>query len=52
MRRFDLVLGENGKTATIRGIVRDPRKTPFVGATIDVDGVTTQVKTDANGRLT
>jgi hypothetical protein len=52
IRRFDLVLGENGKTATIRGIVRDPRKTPFVGATINVDGVTTEVKTDANGRFT
>jgi hypothetical protein len=52
MRRFDLVLGEDGKTATIHGIVRDPRKTPFVGATINVDGVTTEVKTDANGRFT
>ncbi len=51
MRRFDLILGENGKTTTIRGIVRDPRKTPLVGATIDVDGVTTQTKTDANGRF-
>ncbi len=51
MRRFDLVLGENGKTTTIRGIVRDPRRTPLVGATIDVDGVTTQTKTDANGHF-
>jgi carboxypeptidase family protein len=52
IRRLDLVLGENGKTATIRGVVRDPRKTPFVGATINVDGVTTEVKTDANGHFT
>jgi hypothetical protein len=51
LRRVDLVLGEAGKSSMIRGIVRDPRKTPLVGATIDVDGVDAQVRTDANGRF-
>ena len=51
LRRVDLVLGEVGKTSTIRGIVRDPHKAPLVGATIDVDGVDAQVKTGASGRF-
>jgi hypothetical protein len=51
LRRVDLVLGEFGKSAMIRGIVRDPRKNPLAGATIDVDGVDAQVRTDANGRF-
>jgi hypothetical protein len=52
LRRADLVLGEFGKTATIRGIVRDPHKAPLIGATIDVDGMDVSTKTDANGRFT
>jgi len=52
LRRVDLVLGAFGKSATIRGIVVDPHKAPLVGATIDVDGVDAEVRTDANGRFT
>lgn len=52
LRRVDLVLGEFGKSATIRGVVRDARKAPLVGASIDVDGIAAQSKTDANGRFT
>jgi hypothetical protein len=52
LRRVDLVLGEFGKAATIRGVVRDPRNVPLVGATIDVDGIPAQARTDANGRFT
>jgi hypothetical protein len=52
LRRVDLVLGEFGKNATIHGIVRDPRKLPLDGATIDVDGVPGQTRTDGNGRFT
>jgi hypothetical protein len=51
LRRVDLVLGEFGKSTAIRGIVRDPHKNPLAGATIDVDGVEAQVRTDANGRF-
>lgn len=51
LRRVDLVLGEVGKTASIRGIVRDPNKQPLAGATIDVDGVDASTRTDANGRF-
>jgi hypothetical protein len=51
LRRVDLVLGEVGKTSSIRGIVRDPNHQPLVGATIDVDGVDASAKTDANGRF-
>ena len=52
LRRVDLVLGEFGKSASIRGVVRDPRKAPLAGASIDVDGVEATVKTDGNGRFT
>jgi hypothetical protein len=52
LRRVDLVLGEYGKSATIHGVVRDARKAPLVGASIDVDGIAAQSKTDANGRFT
>jgi hypothetical protein len=52
LRRVDLVLGEFGKSSAIRGVVRDPRKAPLVGASIDVDGVEATVKTDAGGRFT
>jgi hypothetical protein len=52
LRRVDLVLGEFGKSATIRGVVRDSRKAPLAGASIDVDGVDATTKTDANGRFT
>ena len=44
LRRVDLVLGEIGKSATIRGVVRDPRHAPLAGASIDVDGVDATVK--------
>ncbi len=52
LRRVDLVLGEFGKSATVRGVVRDPRKVPLAGASIDVDGVDATTRTDANGRFT
>ncbi len=52
LRRVDIVLGEDGKTATIHGVVRDPRKAPLSGATVDVDGVADAVRTDANGKFT
>lgn len=52
LRRVDLVLGAYGKTATIHGVVRDPHDRPISGATIDVDGVTQEVRTADNGRFT
>jgi hypothetical protein len=52
LRRVDLVLGDFGKSATIGGIVRDPRKAPLAGASIDVVGVETTARTDAAGRFT
>ena len=51
LRRVDLVLGESGKSAMIRGIVRDRYKNPLVGATIDVDGVDASVRTNTNGQF-
>jgi hypothetical protein len=52
LRRVDLVLGEFGKSAIIRGVVHDPHNNPLAGATVDVDGVEASVRTDANGRFT
>ena len=51
LRHVDVVLGEFGKTAVIRGVVTDPRKTPLAGASIDVVGVDATVKTDGNGHF-
>jgi hypothetical protein len=51
LRRVNLVLGEVGKTATIHGVVRDAHDRPVAGATIDVDGVAGEVRTNADGRF-
>ena len=51
LRRADLVLGEVGKTAALRGIVLDARKTPLKGATIDIDGSPITGRTDGTGRF-
>jgi hypothetical protein len=51
LRRVNLVLGELGKTATIHGVVRDPHDKPISGATIDVDGVPGEVRTNDAGRF-
>lgn len=52
LRRVDIVLGEFGKAAMVRGVVTDPRKAPLAGASIDVVGVDATVKTDGSGRFT
>ena len=52
LRRVNLTLGEVGKTAPMRGIVVDPHGQPIVGATIDVDGVAEETRTNATGRFT
>jgi hypothetical protein len=51
LRRVDIVLGEFGKFAAIRGIVTDPRRAPLAGASIDVVGVDATSKTDGNGHF-
>jgi carboxypeptidase family protein len=51
LRRVDIVLGEFGKSAVIRGVVTDPRKAPLAGASIDVVGVDATSKTDAGGHF-
>lgn len=51
LRRVNLVLGEIGKTTTIRGTVLDANHQPVNGATVDVDGVEGEVRTNANGRF-
>jgi hypothetical protein len=51
LRRVNLVLGEVGKTTTIHGTVRDAHDRPVSGATIDVDGVAAEVRTNADGRF-
>jgi hypothetical protein len=52
LRRVDLVLGEDGKTSTIRGVVRDPAHAPIPSATVEVDGTTAITRTNAEGRFT
>lgn len=52
LRRVDLVLGEEGKFATIHGVVVDPHHAPLIGATIDVDGVDMEVRADTHGKFT
>lgn len=52
LRRVNLVLGEFGKTATIHGVVRGANNQPIAGATIDVDGVAAEARTNAEGRFT
>jgi hypothetical protein len=52
LRRVDLVLGEYGKTSTIRGVVRDPSHAPIASATVEVDGTTAITRTNAEGRFT
>ena len=52
LRRVDLVLGDFGKSATIRGVVTGSRAEPLVGASIDVVGVEATARTAANGRFT
>src|SRR6185312_872171 len=49
--RVNLVLGDIGKTTTIRGTVLDAHNQPVVGATVDVDGVDAEVRTNAEGRF-
>jgi carboxypeptidase family protein len=51
LRRVNIVLGEVGKTAPIRGIVADAHGQPMVGATIDIDGVADEARTNASGRF-
>ncbi len=52
LRRVNLVLGDPGSTSTIRGVVNDPNNRPIAGATIDVDGVSGEAKTNDAGRFT
>ena len=52
LRRVNLVLGEYGKTATIHGVVRGANNDPIAGATIDIDGIDAEARTNANGRFT
>lgn len=51
LRRVNLVLGDIGKTTTIRGVVLDAHNQPVVGATVDVDGMDAEVRTNAEGRF-
>jgi hypothetical protein len=51
LRRVNLVLGAYGRTATIHGVVRDPGNRPISGATIDVDGVAGETRTNSEGRF-
>jgi hypothetical protein len=52
LRRVNLVLGEYGKTSTIHGVVRGANNDPIAGATIDIDGINAEARTNANGRFT
>jgi hypothetical protein len=52
LRRVNLVLGEFGKTATIHGTVRGADNQPIAGATIDIDGIAAEGRTNASGQFT
>ena len=51
LRKQDLVLGAEGKTGTVRGIVRDTRRQGITTAIVDIDGVEIGTGTDAQGRF-